>query len=68
MAEPLIAGLPPNLNLSAGYIVRLTALDPTTGATVAGVALSNVSVFVTNLRGGPLDEDIGPLLVPTSEA
>jgi hypothetical protein len=67
MPQPLIAGLPPNCELSAGYIVRITALDPTTGLTVSGVALSNVSVFVTDLVGNVGDLTPMPLLVPTHE-
>jgi len=67
MPQPLIAGLPPNCELSAGYIVRITALDPTTGLTVSGVALSNVSVFVTDLVGNVGDLTPMPLLVPTNE-
>lgn len=32
--------MPPNLDLGSGYTVRVTALDPTTGATVAGVNIT----------------------------
>lgn len=68
-AAPLIAGLPPDCVLSAGYIVRITALDPTTGATVAGVTLSDISFFVTDLIGQEIGDDAAPLplLVPTDE-
>lgn len=64
MPIPLIAGLPPDCVLSAGYVVRLTALDPATGATVSGVNLQNVSVFVTDLGS---TGDVMPLLVPTNQ-
>lgn len=67
MAAPLIAGLPPDLVLGAGYVIRLAALDPTTGAAVAGVVLADVSLFVTQLSGPRLDEDPMPVLVPSSE-
>jgi len=66
-AEPLQGSLPPDCELSAGYVIRLVALDPTTGARISGVTLSEVSLFVTDLQGnlGYLTPD--PLLVPSSE-
>jgi hypothetical protein len=65
MAEPLTAGLPPDCVLSAGYTVRLVALDPTTGNTVAGVNLSDISFFVTDLAGNAGGDAPNPLLVPS---
>ena len=69
MPQPLKAGLPPDCTLSAGYVVRLVALDPATGANVANVQLSNVSFFVTDLISATASTDQAPtpLLVPTSE-
>lgn len=66
MPAPMKTGLPPDCILSAGYIVRLTALDATTGATVAGVTLSDITFFVTDMAPGILDEGEAPepLLVP----
>ena len=66
-AQPLIAGLPPECILSAGYIVRITALDPTTGAQVTGVVLSDVSLFVTDLHGNLDTGEAQPFLVPSAE-
>lgn len=67
MAEPLIAGLPPDLVIGVGYRIRLTALDSATGAVVTGVSISQGSVFATHL-GGPLgDLAPNPLLVPSTE-
>lgn len=43
MAQPLIVSLPPNLDLWPGCIIRVTAVSPTTGATVGGVRVSNIS-------------------------
>jgi hypothetical protein len=43
MAQPLIVTLPPNLDLWPGCIIRVTAVDPTSGSTVAGVRVSNIS-------------------------
>ena len=45
MAQPLTAPLPEALVLSAGYTVTFDAVDPATGAQVAGVVVSNASVF-----------------------
>lgn len=67
MPQPLIAGLPPDCQLQAGYIVRVTALDPTTGASVGGVTLSDVSLFVTDVHGNVDDLTPDPLLVPSGE-
>lgn len=50
MPEPLTGGLTPNLQLTSGYEVVLTALDPTTGATVTGVVVSNVSMQVDTIE------------------
>jgi hypothetical protein len=61
MSQPFIQPLPPDLSLYAGCVVRVTAIDPSTGNTVAGVTVSNVSLFVTNLRGDSTDAlDFGP--------
>lgn len=67
MAQPLVAGLPPSLALSSGYVIRLTALDPTTGAAVSGVRVTDVSYFVRPLTAADETESPSPLLVPTNE-
>lgn len=66
MAAPLTAGLPPDIDLGAGYVIRVTALDPTTGSPVAGVVLRNVSILVRSTGdGGDGDLAVGPwALVP----
>ncbi len=66
MPQPLIAGLPPDCELASGYIVRVTALDPTTGAQVTGVQLSDVSIFCTDVNGNLSDLTPDPLLVPST--
>lgn len=66
MAKPVTANLPPDLDLADGYVIRLAALDPTTGAAVASVVVTDVSLFGTNL-GGTADTAFayGPfMLVP----
>lgn len=46
MALAVVAGLPPGFILENNYIVRVTAQDATTGATVPAVIVSNVSLSV----------------------
>lgn len=60
MAQPLIVPLPPNLELWGGCTIRVTALDPTTGATVAGVRVSNIALEVEDSGHVPLDS--GPFV------
>lgn len=68
MPLPVIAGLPPNLALPSGYVIRLTALDPTTGNVVTGVKVSDVSFYVRDVSGTTEDVDAPlPLLVPFQE-
>jgi hypothetical protein len=63
MPAPLIAGLPPDLDIGAGYSIRFAALDPASGAAITGVVGSDVSVFGTNVTGATLDSSVMPLLV-----
>lgn len=67
MAAPLIAGLPPDITLQGDYLLRFAAVDPTTGAPVAGVVVSGVSIFGAQLAGP--DEGVSPLpmLVPSDQ-
>lgn len=69
MPQPLAAGLAPDLQLEAGYRIVVTALDPTTGAFIAGVTLTDASYFVRDLSGGDEgDQSPTPLLVPSGES
>ena len=64
MSQPVIAPMPADLDLPDGYIVEWSAVDPTTGADVAGVVVSNVSIFGTMLgsgAGGGID--LGPFML-----
>jgi hypothetical protein len=63
VAQPLIVALPPNLDLWSGCIVRVAALDPTTGDVVTGVDISNVTLEVDNLAGTDLES--GPFMLVT---
>lgn len=71
MAAPLIASLPLDLVLSSGYVVRVVALVPTTGAAVTGVRVTDLAFqvrpFNTVQGGGTTEEAPMPLLVPTED-
>lgn len=68
MPQPLIAPLPPNLDLADGYVVRFNALDPATGAQVTGVLVSNALVYVySDTASSPQQLESGPFtLLPAS--
>ena len=58
-----LAAMPPDLDLSAGYIVRVNALDPTTGAQVTGVTVTDFSLLVSDVAGN-LDVTVAnPILI-----
>jgi hypothetical protein len=63
VAQPLIVTLPPNLDLWEGCIIRVTAVSPTTGATVAGVRVSNVSF--EGASDNPDELAYGPFMLVT---
>lgn len=44
MAVKLTAALADELVLADGYIIRFAAVDPTTGADVSGVKVTNVNI------------------------
>ena len=66
MARPQELPLPPNLDLDDTFQIRVTALDPATGNTVAGVNVGTVTLIVDNIGGGDLASGtFGPfMLVP----
>lgn len=53
MAPPIKAPLPLGLDLGDSYKIRIEAQDPTTGAAVAGVVISDVSLMVVTIAGEP---------------
>ncbi len=68
MSLPVKTGFPDGITVKDGYVVRFTATDPTTGALVAGVKVSNVSIFGDD-PGGTTTEQLGPfMLVPGPDA
>ena len=63
MAAPLTASLPEALVLDAGYTITLDAVDPTTGAPVAGVVVSDATVTAAETGARrKLEPDPPPLL------
>jgi len=64
MPAPQNVSLAPFFDLADGMVVRLTALDPTTGAVVAGVVISSVSLAVDpdNGAGVPVVQSNAPLM------
>ena len=61
VAAPL--PLPADLDMSAGYQVVLNAVDPTTGAQITGVTVSDLAIQVSDV-GGNLDLNVGnPVLI-----
>ena len=69
MARKLTGGFPPDLDLPAGFTIRLTTLDASTGAVVAGVTVSNVSIVALPVTPATADEvstiaDVEPLFIP----
>ena len=64
MAKPFAIALPPDHILAGDYKIRVTAIDPTTGAVVAGVNVSNVTMQVEQFAGGSLTSGIFQALNP----
>ena len=57
MAEAYQTAMPPELDLPAGYTVRLTAINPTTGAVVNNVTVSHL-LMLTLPIGGTVPTDL----------
>lgn len=67
MAVPTDAPMPPGLDLPDGYIVQFAALDPSTGAAVSNVTVSNVSIFGTILGSAASAQSVyKPVLLRTA--
>ena len=48
MPAPLIAAMPNDVTMAGGYVVRIVAISPTDGSTVAGVRATDVAFQVQN--------------------
>lgn len=63
------SGMPQDLDIGAGYTLRVTALDPTTGNPVTGVTVSNLIFTADQISGTPDQLQVGPfMLVPGPNA
>lgn len=65
MSAPMTAAIPLALELSAGYTMRFTAVDPATGNTASGVTVSGVTVEgdVVLPDVVPTPEPFGPIFL-----
>lgn len=71
MSRKLTAALPPAFDIGVGYLVRLTAVDPTTGADVTTVKVSSVAIMAAAVVAeSALDPtpDFAPLFLPIETA
>lgn len=70
MAEPVVAPMPRDLDLAGSYTIRFTALNPTTGAVVPGVVVTDMVLTVQpGSSTSPSDLAVGPwLIVPGAGA
>ena len=66
MAQKIDVPLPEDLIIGENWTIIWDAVDPVTGASVAGVKVSNANVVGSSaLPGSTADETLGPfLLVP----
>lgn len=66
MAQKISASMPQNMHLDVTFVIEWAALDPTTGAPVSGVTVSNAAMLVSDLvNTNPQALATGPfMLVP----
>jgi hypothetical protein len=63
VAQPLTVAFPPNLILTDGWLVTITAVDATTGDPVTGVKITEALMQVEVLEGaGGSALDSGPFM------
>lgn len=55
MAQKLTAALPPDFDLPANFVVQLSAVDPTSGALVSNVNVSNVAIMAAPVTPSTAD-------------
>lgn len=70
MSKKLTASMPEGMDLDGSYTLQWAALDPSTGADVAGVVVSQAAMLVTQVSPGTAEDlQVGPfMLVPGPEA
>jgi len=64
MAQPLTVSFPPDLLITDGWLVTIAAVDPTTGADVSGVTITEALMQVENLTGSDLSSGAFKMLNP----
>ena len=64
MAQPLTVSFPPDLLITDGWLVTIAAVDPTTGADVAGVTITEALMQVENIAGTDLSSGAFKMLNP----
>lgn len=71
MSQQIDVSLPADLELSGSWTVEWDAVSPSTGATVAGVVISNANVVGTDTSPPTVagEQPLGPfMLVPGPDA
>jgi hypothetical protein len=63
MAKKIKTALAPDLDLGGSWIVEWDAVDPVTGASVAGVVVSNTSLRVVGSQASLAALDVQPPLL-----
>lgn len=64
MGEPIKVPMAADIPLGNGYTVTFAALDPTTGAAVSGVTVSNYAIEYTGAGPGDTPVDAFTLIDP----
>ena len=70
MAQKITASMPEGMDLDNSFTIQWAALDPSSGAAVAGVNVSNVGMLVAQVSPGTADDlAVGPfMIVPGPQA
>ena len=65
MAQKLTGNWPDTLDIGDGWTIEWAAVDPTTGAAVSGVVVTNANVVANDVSPAVSDAQAGPfMLVP----
>jgi hypothetical protein len=60
--------MPERMDLDASWTIQFAAVDPVTGAAVAGVNVSNGAFIADQVQGAPEDLTVGPFqLIPLAD-
>jgi len=70
VAQKITASMPEGMDLDNSFTIQWAALDPSTGAAVSGVKVSNVGMLVAQVSPGTADDlAVGPfMIVPGPQA